>query len=194
MTQANGRILIRLSRVDKAMVAAIKEIEDRKFVDGSWSVPAHSSSFMKLIEASESMPGAIGLKEPAERMRDELLALEAADPVSARRRGYFPTLSLEPRDDGEKVAVSMSQFVECWVDGLRSLPRDRRTYDGTSWVVQNSERVFDYLARYFDKAHEKQNYPEWGDEAVNVLRRHIAHLHTLDAKVEDEQRLQGPSI
>lgn len=194
MTHADGRILIRLSRVDKAMVAAIKEIDDRRYVDGSWSVPAHSSSFIKLIEASSSMPGASSLKEPAERMRDELLALEAADPIAARRRGYFPTLSLEPRESGETVAVSMSQFVECWVDGLRSLPRDRRSYDGNAWVVQNSERVFDYLARYFDKAHEKQNYPDWGDEAVNVLRRHIAHLRTLDAKVEGEPSLQGPGL
>ena len=191
-TQVDGRVLIRLSRVDKAMVAAIKEIGDRRFVDGSWSVPAHSSSFTRLIEVSERMPGADALKEPAERMRDELLALEASDPIAARRRGYFPTLSLEPQGNGETIAVSMSQFVECWVDGLRSLPRDRRSYDGTAWVVQNSERVFDYLARYFDKAHEKQQYPSWGDEAVNVLRRHIAQLHTLAPAPEDGQSLEGP--
>lgn len=194
MTEVDGRIHIRLSRADKAMVAAIKEIEDRKYVDGSWSVPAHSSSFVKLIDVSERMPGAIGLKEPAERMRDALLAVEAADPVAARHRGYFPTISLEPHADGEEVTITMSQYVEAWVDGLRSLPRDRRTYNGKSWIVQNSERVFDYLARYFDKAHEKQNYPAWGDEAVNVLRRHIAHLHSVNATSDNDEIAKGPGI
>lgn len=194
MKEVEGRIHIRLSRADKAMVAAIKEIEDRKFVDGSWSVPAHSSSFVRLINASERMPGAIGLKEPAEKMRDALLAVEAADPSAARKRGYFPTISLEPQADGEHVAVTMSQFVGIWVDGLRSLPRDRRTYNGTSWIVQNSERVFDYLARYFDKAHEKQNYPAWGDEAVNVLRRHIAHLHSVNATTDNDEIAKGPGL
>ncbi|TLX16420.1 hypothetical protein [Rhizobium sp. MHM7A] len=194
MTEVDGRIHIRLSRADKAMVAAIKEIEDRKYVDGAWSVPAHSSSFVRLIHASERMPGAIGLKEPAEKMRDALLALEAADPVAARNRGYFPTISLEPQANGEKVAVTMSQYVEIWVDGLRSLPLDRRTYNGKSWIVQNSERVFDYLARYFDKAHEKQNYPAWGDEAVNVLRRHIAHLRSVSATAENEEIAKGPGL
>lgn len=194
MNEVGGRIFIRLSRADKAMVAAIKEIEDRRFVDGSWSVPAHSSSFVRLVEASERLPGAVDLKEPAEKMRDALLAVEAADPIAARRLGYFPTISLEPQGDGEKVAVAMSHYVDIWVAGLRSLPRDRRTYNGKSWVVQNSERVFDYLARCFDKAHEKQNYPAWGDEAVNVLRRHIAHLRAANLTVEAEEIGHDPSL
>jgi hypothetical protein len=194
MNEVDGRMLIRLSRADKAMVAAIKEIEDRKFVDGAWSVPAHSTSFVQLIEASKKMPGAMGLKEPAEKMRDTLLAIEAADPTAARRRGYYPTISLEPQADGKNVVVAMSQYVEVWVDGLRSLPRDRRTYDGTNWVVQNSERVFDYLSRYFDKAHEKQNHPTWGDEAVNALRGHIKQLRLSDATDPDAEISKGPTL
>jgi hypothetical protein len=194
MTEADGRIHIRLSRADKAMVAAIKEVDDRKFDNGSWSVPAHSSSFVRLIDASERLPGAIGLKEPAEKMRDALLAVEAADPIAARSRGYFPTISLEIQPGTDNVVVTMSQYVGIWVDGLRSLPRDRRSYNGTAWVVQNSERVFDYLARYFDNAHEKQNFPAWGDEAVNLLRRHIAHLRSINPAAEQEESPKTPGL
>jgi hypothetical protein len=176
MTEVGDRIHIRLSTAHKGMVAAIKEITDRKFVDGSWSVPAHSSSFIQLIEASETIPTAIGIKEPAEKMRDALLALEADDPVAARKRGFYPTISLSVDDDGKRVAITMSQFMGIWVEGLKSLPLDRRTYNGKSWVVENSERVFDYLARYFDRAHERQNHPAWGDDAVNVFRQHIANI------------------
>lgn len=193
MKEVDDRIHIRLSSAHKGMVAAIKEIEGRKFVEGSWSVPAHSSSFTRLIDASERIPSAIGIKESAEKMRDTLLALEAADPVAARKRGYFPTISLAVQDDGARVAVTMSQYMEIWVEGLKSLPKDRRTYNGTSWVVENSERVFDYLTRYFDRAHERQNYPEWGDEAVNVFRRHIAHMREIGV-ADVSEHLDSPKI
>lgn len=188
--EMGDRVVVKLSVYDSDMVNILRQVERRRYENGNWNVPCHSSAFKKIADLAEATPGAMALKEMADEMRTRLEAREAANPDAARRLWYFPTISIEGSLTDEKVSIHMSEFVRVWVDSISSIPKPHRRYDGNNWIVDNTPRVFDYLCRKFEAEHLKLSPkpvlplrdqempapPPYALEAVNVLRAHLARI------------------
>lgn len=180
MERLGDRIRISLNRYDRTVVDVIKSVPGRAWVqDGNvWSIPAREAHLQYLKEQAFHTQGAAYLVAPAEEMLEALKSgLYDTNNADLSGNKLYPTISVRENENGDKAVISMSTYVQEWVDIIKKLPRDERTYIGAAWEIENTSETFTRLLASFISLSANMKFEDGrGRDAVKVLDEHLAKL------------------